>query len=108
MMFERFAMSLRYGRRLLLIAPNLADADKGKAAWQGADKPDDLNQKVKRNLCPAMMLIPISFAISATLVGCGGVVFFSPPQQFFLPHIRYTPHPPAAPCSSPKKFPALF
>jgi hypothetical protein len=39
MMLGRTPVKPRYCLFLFLIAPNLANADKGKVAWQGADKP---------------------------------------------------------------------
>jgi hypothetical protein len=90
MMLERFAMSLRYCRRL-----------------SGADKPDDLNQKVRRNLCRAMMLIPIGFAISATLIGCGGLVSSTSPNDSAVTHFGYTGSPLAATVVPPNNSAAI-
>lgn len=89
-------MSPRYCRLLCLIVPNLANADKGKVAWQGADKPDDLKQKVKRDLGLGMMLIPVSFATSATLMGCGSVASSTNPSDSAITSFGYTGSPLAA------------
>jgi hypothetical protein len=51
---------------------------------------DDLDQEVKRNFFLAMMLIPVSFAITATLNGCSGLGSSAPSNNSTITHFEYT------------------
>jgi len=53
----------------------------------------DVAQRVSRNLCLGMMLIPVSFAISELLIGCGAGASWMGPNDSAVTHFAYTNSP---------------
>jgi hypothetical protein len=54
---------------------------------------DDLDQEVKRYFFLAIMLIPVSFAITATLNGCSGLCSSASSNNPTITHFEYTNSP---------------
>ena len=53
----------------------------------------DLARKVRRDLCLRMMLIPVSFAISELLIGCGGGLSWMGPNDSAITRFGYANSP---------------